>query len=479
MKGTLEGFDFEWPKVDPELFPYAVSGNTEDLTFMVCQTEGSWVNVFETSIVPSGRKDAYYVLMKPLITAWLNAFSSGCVPADVLEVMRQATRYVNGRLVTGLCSGRGHKRVDADTLDGRIMTAYAHAIAPYVNDGTIRCENVCESSMCGQHGACSPLDGKCYCEYGWTGEACLARDCSGHGMDDGSGTCHCFGGYSGEVCDSCGAPASVFGKSYICRACPPAVCGFANGVEGGFSLEEKDSSSEDAVVFVLSHVSSSDLNAYVLGDARFPDSDGLPLPVRPGSRGLTCNCKYGSEANTRTSTIGSLVVSSDASPGGLSKKQRAAGNVYYDSRFRRSPGAGIITAKQIALQKRFDSKRDSIDGTTVTRYEDSIDAIDQLYYQRTMMEEMSEMCSRTKSVKKSEDPPTHQDLGEEADRDHDRITAFGIAITVFVAVILLGILILGIILLLMWVGVSVRANPFESRHRGKPSSRHRGSGRRR
>ena len=56
--------------------------------------------------------------------------------------------------------------------------------------------------LCSRHGRC--VNGTlCFCDPGWTGDACEMRscllDCSGNGVCR-NGTCACLGGYSGQDC---------------------------------------------------------------------------------------------------------------------------------------------------------------------------------------------------------------------------------------------------------------------------------------
>ena len=347
------------------------------------------------------------------------------------------------------------------------MISYADALGPFVSNKKHHCEDKCTSNgvvQCGDgHGTCSPIDGRCYCEDWWHGDHCETRYCSDNGIDDGTGTCHCFPGFAGVDCSSCGAPLAVSGRSYICRPCPPNICGFATGVEG---IPMEQGAAEDAVVFLLTHVESASLNDYLIGTVRFPSSDGLPLPQRPGSDMLECNCKYSSESDLKSSTFGALLSSPDTTMGrrraGVTKQQRISGNAYYDSRYKTSPGASIMAARQAEYTKKNALRH--VTNINDPVYEDVIDAIDAMFFSLVGSEELTEICAND-CVQCPEPPVSHRELEEQADKDHDAITGFGIAIITIVAVILFGLILLGIIVLLMWAGVSVRSNPFESRYK--------------
>lgn len=495
----LNAFEYEWPRVDPTMYPLeylqqTAPPYTEKFRSLVCSSEGNWYRILEKAYYHTGQPDAYLTLMKTLITAWLNAFSSGCISADNLQVLQQASKYVSKRLTTGLCSGGGrHQPVDTNTLDGKIMISYADALSHYVSNDLNRCENKCVSPSgenlvsCGHHGTCSPVDGLCYCEPGWQGDRCEVRYCGGNGIDDGTGVCHCFQGYSGEECLSCGAPVSISGRSYICRPCPPDVCGFANGAEGipldnQLSKEGGGGGGGNPVVYILTHVPSSRMNDYLVGNVRFPQTDGLPLPQLPGTGPLDCKCKYVSEGDLRSSVFGSLLSSRDITLSkrrngeGMTKQKRLSGNAYYDSRFRTAPGSFIIRERQEEFMN--SPKAQPLVRVMSTRhetnisdpaYDDVIDAIDALFFSLIGSEELTELCANDCP----EPDVTNSELKDEIDDDHDELTSFGIAIVALVAVVLLVVVLLGIILLLIWSGVTPRrSNPlYEYRAREGHSRR--------
>jgi hypothetical protein len=239
---------------------------------------------------------------------------------------------------------------------------------------------------------------------------------------------------------------AVSGKSYICRPCPPDTCGFAKGIEDGIPLE--GGAPEDAIVFLLTHVPSASLNDYVLGNVRFRDSKGLPLPRRIGDGVLSCDCKYASASHIRASSEGALVRHQER---GRTRHQRRGGNVYYDSRLRTAPGAITVTRHETNISD--------------PGYDDAIDAIDALYFSLIGSEELSELCAVEINLTCPEPTVSNEELEDQADREHDRITGMGIAIIVIVSVVLLGLVILTVVLCLMWNGVSVRGNPFTANRR--------------
>jgi hypothetical protein len=430
-----------WPRPDSTMYPLPESwpGRLEEFTSLVCPKEGGWQSILRKRA--TGSDDVYFTVMHRIIMAWLHVFSSeGCISADLLQVLQQATTHVSNIL---FCTSNGvHAPINQRTLDGRMLTAYADALAPYTEAST--CQDPCKDVSCGDWGICNPADKTCLCDPGWKGEWCDRKQCSGRGIDDGSGTCHCFPGFAGSDCDTCGAPLAVSGKSYICRPCPPDTCGFAMGIEDGISVEGGDP--EDAVVFLLTHVPSASLSDYIHGTVRFPDSKGLPLPRRAGDGILDCDCKYTSERHFRASSEGSLVRHQSRI-----RNHRRGGNVYYDSRLRTAPGA--------VLAKRHETN------ISDPAYDDVIDAIDALYYSLIGSEELSELCSVEINLTCPEPVVSNEELEDQAEREHDRITGFGIAITVIVSVILLGLVILTVVLCLMWNGVPIRGNPFAANRR--------------